>query len=73
MSLEDFVLRSGVYLNTVKGWFWDMGRLRGIAPLWDKPVVLDIPLNRYARFTKPGQYVLKVSGRKKRRNRLAAI
>jgi hypothetical protein len=38
--------------------------MRVVARLRDKPVVLDIPLNRYVRFTKPGRYVLKVSSRR---------
>jgi hypothetical protein len=45
-------------------YFGFMSRMRGIARLGDKPVVLDLPLNRYVRFTKPGQYVLRLSDRR---------
>jgi hypothetical protein len=40
------------------------GGLRGIAPLGNDPVVLDLYLNDYVRFSKPGQYVLTLRDRR---------
>lgn len=41
-----------------------VGGLRGFGRLGDKPVTLDLFLNRYVRFSKPGHYVLSVRDRR---------
>ncbi len=40
--------------------FFDVGGLSGIARLGEKPVVLDVFLNKYVRFSKPGRYLVSV-------------
>ena len=40
------------------------GGLRGFGRLGDKPVTLDLFLNRYVRFSKPGHYVLSIRDRR---------
>ena len=40
------------------------GGLRGCGRLGDKPVTLDLFLNRYVRFSKPGHYVLSIRDRR---------
>jgi hypothetical protein len=44
--------------------YFDGGGLRGVGRLGEKPVTLDLFLNRYVRFSKPGQYVLSVRDRR---------
>lgn len=43
---------------------FDTGGLRGIGPLGDDPILLDLYLNDYVRFSKPGQYVLTLRDRR---------
>jgi hypothetical protein len=43
---------------------FDSGGLRGIAPLGKDAVLLDLYLNDYVRFSKPGQYVLTLRDRR---------
>ena len=56
--LEDY--RRALSRNT---WF-DTGGLRGIGRLGKEPVVLDLYLNDYVRFSKPGHYVLTLGDRR---------
>src|SRR5882762_8031989 len=44
--------------------YFDVSGMHGIARLGDKPIVLDLPLNRYVRFTRPGRYILRLSDRR---------
>jgi len=43
---------------------FDGGGLRGIGPLGNDPVVLDLYLGDYVRFSKPGQYLLTLQDRR---------
>jgi len=43
---------------------FDTGGLRGIGPLGGDPILLDLYLNDYVRFSKPGQYVLTLRDRR---------
>ena len=43
---------------------FDGGGLQGIGPLGSDPVLLDLYLNDYVRFSKPGQYVLTLRDRR---------
>ncbi|HEY6267303.1 MAG TPA: hypothetical protein VIX11_03325 [Candidatus Acidoferrum sp.] len=43
---------------------FDGGKLRGIGPLGNDPVLLDLYLSDYVRFSKPGQYVLTLRDRR---------
>lgn len=40
------------------------GGLRGFGRLGDKPVTMDVFLNRYVRFSKPGHYILSIRDRR---------
>lgn len=43
---------------------FDRGGLRGYGRLGEKPVTLDLFLNRYVRFSKPGRYILSIRDRR---------
>ncbi len=51
-------------LSETQSCFDCCGGLRGFARLGDKPVTLDLFLNRYVRFSSPGRYVLSIRDRR---------
>src|SRR6266404_6080340 len=40
--------------------FFDRGGLRGFARTGDKPAIVELRLNHFVRFTRPGQYLLRI-------------